>query len=92
LAVIDQQQLFGVRLGVPVLCVEIAVPEGEDGQADFFKVAAAKIGDVPAQHVLNQLDFLRGQGFPVFGRIKSERRQRVARLFHHVDRIGDDPV
>ena len=86
LAFFDEQKLFRIRLGIPVLKFQVAVADSDHRKSDLAEIAQAVIGYVPAEHIFSDLIILMTFVKPLFRREITERRkadlQVIDNAFH----------
>ena len=89
LAYADCHYLLAIGLAA---FADIAVADGDEGQADLFEISAAEIGDVPAEAVLTDFIALMSLFGPVFRSPVRSFRKVEAELIEHGLCVFDDLV
>ena len=80
LALLQVQELLRIDLGIFLLHLLMAVPDGNQGEAHLLKIAHAVVGDVPAQAAIPDFVIFVALGFPFFGSKMAEGGQ-IAVIF-----------
>ena len=83
LALLQEQQFFGIDLGVLFPHGLAAVADGDKGEANFIEIALAVVGDVPAQAALPDLVIRMAFRFPFLRGEIAEGGQIATVLFTH---------
>lgn len=87
LSLLGDEQLLRIGLDVPGI-IEVAVAQGDHQQADLVEIAAAEVGDVPAEHVVLDLVVLAVLALPVLHGPGDEGRQRKLVALDQLERVA----